>query len=516
MKKLSVLLRNIVVICCILCICCGGISVGAFTETAFVCESRAYQDGFLEKCDEVALFSDSGDEAGAKAKLVAAIKNLDASADISGYNIPVGNMNRLINDVVNEHPEFYYFNINQTSYTGLSGKVKNVNFTNSYRFSQTEIRDKNERITAEINRIIEKVDRENMSQAEQALVVHDWFALHYEYDTLAAELAGTVGTAEESVAKAFRIDGLFLDKTAVCQGYALGYMYVLNKLEIPTIFVTSNAMNHGWNMVKIGESWYHVDVTWDDPVPDKLGYAYHTNFLRGDTEFLMETDHYGWTVLEEAPTDYPGMFWENVNSQMIYHGGKWYYKEGAEIACRTFTGTPTTIKEVTDRWPVAGRPGYYYTEAFFTIGLYNGYIYYNTPTQIRKMSTDGTGDAIVLTPEVDGKYLYGVMVDGNLLQYAVAEDIVEEEDITSIELHFTATLEGNQVRIVDRGSVKAGHRFFVAVYSGNNLLSLEMRTVLANQTEYTVTPAKLAEGDKIRVFAWDGMDPSAEYTEIDL
>ena len=56
--------------------------------------------------------------------------------------------------------------------------------------------------------------------------------------------------------------------------------------------------NHTWNRIKLGGKWYHVDVTWDDPVPDQLGYAIHTYFLVSDA-FLSSTDdgkrpHYGW------------------------------------------------------------------------------------------------------------------------------------------------------------------------------------------------------------------------------
>ena len=47
-------------------------------------------------------------------------------------------------------------------------------------------------------------------------------------------------------------------------------------------------------MVKIDGQWYHVDVTWDDPVPDKPGRVSHENFLRSD-DGIRSTGHYGWT-----------------------------------------------------------------------------------------------------------------------------------------------------------------------------------------------------------------------------
>jgi hypothetical protein len=38
-------------------------------------------------------------------------------------------------------------------------------------------------------------------------------------------------------------------------------------------------MNHAWNMVYDGEEWKYVDVTFDDPVPDKEGRVVSTYFL---------------------------------------------------------------------------------------------------------------------------------------------------------------------------------------------------------------------------------------------
>ncbi|MBE7025741.1 MAG: hypothetical protein E7408_06790 [Ruminococcaceae bacterium] len=514
MKKFSVLRSGVAFLCCLLCLYGGDVSVSAFAETSFVCESVAFQDGFLESADKVVMLSETGDEAAAKAKLVAAIGNMDISVNIFDCMIPVENMNRLINEVANENPAFYYLDINNTYYTGYQGKVKIINLSDAYRFSKAEIQNKNDRIAAEISRILTKVDRVNMSKAEQALVVHDWFVLHYEYDTPAADATQDSVPDNETVRQAFRIDGLFLNKKAVCQGYTLGYMYVLQKLGIQSCFVPSNAMNHAWNMVEIDNAWYHVDVTWDDP--DMFGHVYHENFLRSDTEFYTETGHYGWTIVQEAPDEYPGLFWEDVVSEMIYHEGKWYYRNGGKIVSSTFTGTETVMKEVPEHWPVPGVSGAFYTKPIFTIGFWNGCIYYNTPTQIKKIGIDGTGDVVVLTPELDERYIYGLMVDGNLLRYRVAEDVyAEEEDICAVELHFTATLEGDTVRIINLGSIPIGHHFFIAVYRENELLSLDVCPVQADQMEYFSAPEDFADGDKIRIFAWDGMKASGAFVEIE-
>ena len=69
------------------------------------------------------------------------------------------------------------------------------------------------------------------------------------------------------------IYGALISGEVVCEGYAKSFKYLLDKLGIPCILVSGEAVNsegkrenHMWNYVKINEIWYAVDVTWDDPI----------------------------------------------------------------------------------------------------------------------------------------------------------------------------------------------------------------------------------------------------------
>lgn len=55
----------------------------------------------------------------------------------------------------------------------------------------------------------------------------------------------------------------------VCAGYARTFQYLMNRLNIPVIYVTGTTDTgeaHGWNIVKCKEHYYNIDVTWGDPV----------------------------------------------------------------------------------------------------------------------------------------------------------------------------------------------------------------------------------------------------------
>ncbi len=72
---------------------------------------------------------------------------------------------------------------------------------------------------------------------------------------------------------------------SVCAGYSRSMCVLLQNLGMECIYVTGgddNTASHAWNMVKLGENWYHLDATWGDPVytegsedfKDYVSYAY--------------------------------------------------------------------------------------------------------------------------------------------------------------------------------------------------------------------------------------------------
>ncbi len=99
-------------------------------------------------------------------------------------------------------------------------------------------------------------DNRVWSEADTVLFLHDWLADRYAYDT-----SGT------------RFDAyrLFRDSVGVCQAYALAFMALGQAAGLSVDMVTSTPMDHAWNHVRVDGTWYHVDVTRDDPVPVQEG-----------------------------------------------------------------------------------------------------------------------------------------------------------------------------------------------------------------------------------------------------
>ena len=73
-----------------------------------------------------------------------------------------------------------------------------------------------------------------------------------------------------------------INKTAVCQGYALLYYRLAEEAGLDSRVITGTSLgeNHAWNIVKIGDYYYYLDSTWD---AGKSGYAY---YLKGKQDFF--------------------------------------------------------------------------------------------------------------------------------------------------------------------------------------------------------------------------------------
>ena len=92
-------------------------------------------------------------------------------------------------------------------------------------------------------------------------MVHDYLIENVEYDT---------SISKDNI---YNIYGALVKGEAVCEGYARSFKYMMDAMGIPCTLVIGKGNNregqienHAWNYVQMGEVWYAVDVTWDDPV----------------------------------------------------------------------------------------------------------------------------------------------------------------------------------------------------------------------------------------------------------
>ncbi len=116
-----------------------------------------------------------------------------------------------------------------------------------------------------------------LTTEERILKIHDYMVENISYDS--------------SLDYIFNAYDALIGHRAICGGYAEVFKTFMDMIGVECITVsgTAGGENHMWNMIQLDGEWYHVDVTWDDPVGNSDGSIYHVYFNIDDS--AMEVDH---------------------------------------------------------------------------------------------------------------------------------------------------------------------------------------------------------------------------------
>ena len=141
-------------------------------------------------------------------------------------------------------------------------------------------------VNASVAEILKGLNVGSADAYAKVKAVHDYIVSHVDYD-----YTYTRYTAYDALSSG----------KAVCQGYSLLTYKMLLELGVPVRIVTgkANGGDHGWNIVKLGQYWYNLDVTWDDTAGQPSRW-----FLKSDAAF---SDHRrdGEFAADAFYTEYP-------------------------------------------------------------------------------------------------------------------------------------------------------------------------------------------------------------------
>ncbi len=143
-----------------------------------------------------------------------------------------------------------------------------------------------------VTRAIDLHIYDDMADYEKELAVHNWVINNTRYDP------GELSSDPNAVLSPEHDNpyGTLVYGYAICTGYTSTFQLFMDLLEIECISVEGKSHggteDHAWNMVKLDDEWYCVDVTWDDPVGNEdTDYLMHTYF-NVTSEYLSMRDHY--------------------------------------------------------------------------------------------------------------------------------------------------------------------------------------------------------------------------------
>lgn len=165
-----------------------------------------------------------------------------------------------INNFVHPYNGFKHI---ETEYDSL-GKVTITTQKNYTESDITVINDK-------INNIINEIITTNASDEEKVKTIHDYIINNSKYDSARSDQ--NIINYKSDIAY-----GPLLEGYGICGGYTDAMELFLEKLNIKSYRISSE--NHVWNAVYLNNNWYHLDLTWDDPVtPNNQDLLQHDFFL---------------------------------------------------------------------------------------------------------------------------------------------------------------------------------------------------------------------------------------------
>lgn len=176
-----------------------------------------------------------------------------------------------LNALLYDNPEIFYIDITKMylytektdyeNYEEYNVSIGPYSYTSRYYVDGIYSKDM---INFSINKLEKKVEEIKLKLGEDKIenikIIHDYLIDNVEYEQTASE---------DNI---YDIYGTLLNNSAVSEGYVKAFKYLMDRIDIPCLFVYGNSENngevlqHAWNYVLIDDEWYAVDVAWDDPI----------------------------------------------------------------------------------------------------------------------------------------------------------------------------------------------------------------------------------------------------------
>lgn len=334
----------------------------------------------------------------------------------------VMNTVKQIYEEINSEDKYLHGHISEFGWSA-SGTPGNWNITISAKYSSTKSQE--DELEAEVSRIYSEIIKDGMTDFEKIKAINDYIVLNTEYSRDVS-----AGVSEHSAYAVLK------EGKGVCSGYALSIFKLAERAGIEVDYITGEAGGdlHGWNLVKLDGQWYHLDATWNDPVPDRKGLVRYKYFLAPDSH--MKLTH-SWQGMDYSAATNNSYSWMRGLGYAITVGDTIYFSSESNESLQKINMDGTQSQTITqDRAP-------YFTVAgdtiYFSNYSRNGYLYsvgINGENQTKLNSTHSTdvyleGNKVYYTDMNSGTQKY---IEVEIKQPVLAENILVDKDNISLEL----------------------------------------------------------------------------------
>lgn len=230
-------------------------------------------------------------------------------------NLTAEQISTVMEALYNDHPELFWLEPSFKASYYENGICREI--TLQFNWTAQRLEDCMQQFTDAANDILYGAINYT-EDFEKERYVHDALLGRIEYNA-----AADVGQSAYSA---------IVNKETVSAGYARAYQYLMQRLGLPCYYCTGYAgESHAWNIVKLGNAYYNVDVTWDDADSNSYDYfnctdkTFAQNHVRSGLSVYLPACK-GTKYQQETAGRKPNT-WQNSSGNATDTSGKTYYPE---------------------------------------------------------------------------------------------------------------------------------------------------------------------------------------------
>ena len=197
-------------------------------------------------------------------RMVQALSEHEEDVDGLGeFGLSTERFEKAVNYAVYDNPAFFWFAGFRYQFAQDTGIVQSMHF--DYCMTREEAEARQREIDENIGAFREGIT-DAMSDFEVVLKVYENIIQLIDYDSVGLDEQKKEREEDEN-AKYLPDDlrsiyGVFVNRRAVCAGYARATQYLLNGYGLECAFYTNG--EHAWNVLNLEGEYYHLDTTWGD------------------------------------------------------------------------------------------------------------------------------------------------------------------------------------------------------------------------------------------------------------
>ncbi len=191
-----------------------------------------------------------------------------------------------INNFVHPFNSFRHLETSYDDYGKVTLKIEHIYTNNDIKL-----------IEAKVKEIEKEIWQDTMTNEDKIKEAHNYIINNSKYDS---------DRSDNNIVK-YKSDtayGTLLEGYSLCGGYTDAMELFLEDMNIKSYKISSE--NHVWNAVYLNDTWYHLDLTWDDPITTDGSDILEYNFFLITTSELNELEaeqhNYDKNVYKELAT----------------------------------------------------------------------------------------------------------------------------------------------------------------------------------------------------------------------